>query len=75
MYNDKDIKLFDKDLIDISLKACRCICQFKKHHLVLEMVILSPKHFFPFVSLADSHPMIYTGKIKLGKLPSSFQLI
>ena len=30
IYNDKDVKLLSKDLVDISLEACLCIRQLEK---------------------------------------------
>ena len=70
--NNKDIKLFSKDFINIFLEACWHVCQSERHYLVLKVAVSSPERGFLFVSFADSHSIVYTGKIELGKFPSSF---
>lgn len=67
IYNDKDVVLFGKDLIDISLEACWCIFQSKKQYLIFKIAISSPKHHILFVRLPDSYLMICIGNVKLDK--------
>ena len=69
IYNNKDIKLFRKDLIDVALECCRSISQSKKHHLIFEMTVSGPESSLSLISFANSHPVICTGKVKLGKSP------
>ncbi len=57
----KNVKLFCQDLIDISLERSGCVGQSKRHYLVLEMVIISPKGYFPLIAFSDPHPMIGIG--------------
>ena len=68
IHNDEDVRLFSKDLVDVSLKACWCVCQTERHHLVLEVAISSPERGLHLVSFADSHSMVGTGDVKLGEL-------
>ena len=58
VYNDKNVKLLCKDLVDISLK---------RHHLILKVAVLSPERNLLLVSFADSHLIVGTGKVKLYK--------
>ena len=37
--NDEDIKFLGQDLINIALKAGRCVGQPKKHYLILEVAV------------------------------------
>ena len=41
--NNENIKLLNKDLINIFLEAYLIICQSKSHHFVLKVAVLSPK--------------------------------
>lgn len=51
IYNDKDIKLLYKNLIDIVLKVSKSIRKSKKYDLVLKIVVLSPKAIFYLLPL------------------------
>ena len=46
IYYDKNIKLFRKDLINIALKWCRSISQFKRYYLIFEVTYLICKTVF-----------------------------
>ena len=70
IHDDEDVKLLSKDFVDVSLEACWCVCQPKRHHLVLDVAVSSPERGFPLVLFPDSHLMVCTGKIELGKPPS-----
>ena len=70
IHNDKDIELFNKDLIDIFLKACQHICQSKKHYLVFKMAKPSFKNYLLFIFFANSHLMICTDKVKRDEISS-----
>ena len=70
MYNNKDIKLFCKDLINIALENCRSVGQSKRYYLILKVTLFGLESRFPLIFFTNSHPMIGTGEIKLGKPPS-----
>ena len=75
IYNDKDIELFRKDIIDISLECCQSNSQSKKHYLIFEVTISGPENSLPLISFANSHPVMGTGEVELGKPPCSPQSI
>ena len=75
VYNNKDIKLLRKELVDISLEACWYVCSFERYHLVLEVTVLSSKRGLPLVSFANSHLVIGRGEVKLSKPLSPSKLI
>ena len=68
IHNNEDVKFLSKDLVDVFLEACWCICLIKKHHLVLKVAISSFKRCFLLVSFANFYLMICTGKVKLDEL-------
>ena len=72
IHNGKEVELLSKDLVDVSLEACWCIRQTKRHHLALKVAILSVERGFPLVSFANSDSMVGTGEVELGELFSSF---
>ena len=63
IYNNKDIKLLSRNLIDISLEAYWCICQFKKHYLVFKAAISNLEFCHLFVFFTDFYLIIYTSKV------------
>ena len=65
--NDKNIKFLSQDLVNIALKAGRCVGQFKKHYLVLELAVSSLESRLPFITLFYPHPMVNTREVKLGE--------
>ena len=66
--NDEDIKFFSQDLLNIALEAGQCIGQPKRHYLVLEVAISSPKSRLSFIGLFYLHLMVSTCEIKLDEL-------
>ena len=70
IHNNKNIKFFCKDLINIALESCQNIDQPKKHYLIFEITISNLKSYFLFISFPNSYLMIDTYEIILGK-PSS----
>ena len=58
IYNNKDIKLFGQDLIDVTLEGGRSIEETKGHNLVLKMPIPSSNSHFPLVTFSDLYLMI-----------------
>ena len=68
IHDDEDVELLSKDLVDVSLEACWCVRQTERHHLVLKVAVLSPKRSLLLVPFADSHSMVGTDEVELGKL-------
>ena len=68
IYNDKNIKLFCKDLNNIALEGCQSISQLKEHYLILKITISTLESCFPLIFFANSYLIIGTYEIKLGKL-------
>ena len=75
IYDDKDVELLSKDLVDVFLEACWCVCQTERHHLVLKVAVSSPERGLLLVPLADSHSMVGTSEVELGESFSSSQPI
>ena len=69
IHNNKDIKLFYKDLVNIALEGCQSIGQSKKHYLILKMAVSSSESSFLLIFFANSHPVIGIGNVELGKSP------
>ena len=75
IYNDKDIELFRENFIDIALEYCRSVGQSEKHYLILEVAVSGPESSLPLISFTNSHLVIGTGEVKLGKPSCLFQSI
>lgn len=58
VYNNKNVKFFYQNLVDVALKRGWFVGQSKKHHLVLKVVIMNLKSCLLFIAFSDSHPMI-----------------
>lgn len=59
--NNKDVKFFYHNLVDVALESGQCVVQSKRHHLVLEVVIAGPEGYFPFITFSDPHLMVGIG--------------
>ena len=70
IHDDKDIKLFSKNLINKLLEAYKCVCSPKNHSLILKVAISSPQHGLLLISFVYYHLMVCTNKIELDKPPS-----
>ena len=66
--NNKNIKFFDQDLIDITLETSRCIEESKRYYLVLEVAVLSLKDLFLFIALFYLHLIVSICEVKLDEL-------
>ena len=66
--NDKDIEFLGQDLVNIALKAGRCVGQPKRHYLILKVTVSSPESRFPFIALFYPHLIISTREVELGEL-------
>ena len=53
IYNNKDVKLVHKDIVDIALKYGWCIGQAKKHYLVFKKAVTGLKGHFLFYNIKD----------------------
>ncbi len=58
IYNNKNVKFFYQDLIDIVLKCGWYVGQVKRYYLVLEVAIPGPKGCLLFMAFSDPHLMI-----------------
>ena len=66
--NDKDVKLLNKNFVNISLETYWYVCLPKKHHLVLEMTVSSSERRLLFIPFTDFHLIVCTCKVELDKL-------
>ena len=69
IYNDKNIKFFHKDFINIALEYCQINGYFKKYYLILEVNVSGPESSLLLISFANSHLVVGIYEIELGKLP------
>ncbi len=63
----ENVELLCQDLVDVILKRGRCIGQFKRYDLVLEVAIAGSKGRFLFIAFSDPHLMIGIDQIELDK--------
>ena len=70
VYNNRDVKFFYQNLVNIVLKNGQSIGQLERHYLIFEMAITSPKNCFSFITFSDLHSMIGISEIKLDKISS-----
>ena len=75
IHNDKNIELFRKDLVDVALECCRSVGQSERYYLILKVAVSSPESSLLLISITNSHPMIGTGEVELGKPLCSSQSI
>ncbi len=68
IHHNKDIKLFNKDFIDIALKTGWYVGKAKRHNLILEVAISGVKNRLPLIVFLISHLIISICKIQLSKL-------
>ena len=72
IHNDKDIKFFRKNLINVALECCRNVGQPKRHYLILKVVVSDPESSLSLISFTNSYPVIGTGEVRLDKPPCLF---
>ena len=65
--NDKNIEFLNQNLVNIALKAGRCVAEPNRNYLVLEVAVLSPKGCLPFIAIFYPNLMVSTCEVKLGK--------
>lgn len=58
IYNNKNVQLFSKNLVVLSLKASWCVKKSEKYFLVLKIAISGLKNTFLFIIFSISHLMI-----------------
>ena len=66
---DEDVKLLSQDLIDVTLKARRCIGLSERHLLIFEMAILGAESRLPFVTFLDPDLIIGIGEVRMSEPP------
>ena len=67
VYHHKNVKFFCQNLVDVALENSRCVGQFKKRHLILEMIIAALKSRLSFIAFFDPYLMVGVGEIELSK--------
>lgn len=65
--NNKIVKFFDQDFIDVLLKAKLNIEILNKKDLIPKMTILGVKHYLLLVLFSNSHFNINSSEIQLGE--------
>ena len=68
IHHNEDIKLFSEDLVDVALKAGRCIRIAKEHYLVLKVAVSGAEGYLPLIILSDSYPIVGTSQVQLYEL-------
>lgn len=66
--HNKDIKLFNKDLVDVALKTNLYIGKTKRHNLIFTVAVHGIKSCLLLVTFLSSHLIIGTSDIQLDKL-------
>ena len=67
IHNNKNIKFFYEDFINIALKCCWNISQSKRYYLILKMTVSGPKNSFLLIFCTNSHPVIGNNEVELSK--------
>lgn len=63
IYDGKDIKLFSKYLINITLKTSQSIEKFKMYNLIFKIAIFGSKSGLLFIRFLNFYLVINTGQI------------
>ena len=58
VYNNKDVKLFCQNLVNIILESGWYISQSKKHYLIFEIAIASYQGRFLFIAISNPYLMV-----------------
>ena len=61
VYNNKNIKFFCQNLVDIALKHDWYVGQTKKHYLILKITIMGHESYLLFITFSNSYPIINIG--------------
>lgn len=61
VYNNENVELFCKDLVDVALEHGRCLDQSKKYYLVFQVFITGLEGCLSFITFFDSYLMIDIG--------------
>ena len=67
IHNNKDVKLFKEDFIDIALKTGRSVRNFEKYDLILKIPVFYTKNRLLYIGILNSHSMIGANQVILGK--------
>ena len=68
VYNNKNIKFFYQDFVDIALEACGSIVKIEKYDLVIKIAVPQLQDCFLLVIFSNSHSMICIWQFKLSKI-------
>ena len=75
IHNDKDMKFFCKNFINVALEYCQSISQSKKDYLIFKIAVFGLESSLSLIFFANSYPVIGISEVKLDKLPCLSQLI
>ena len=67
VHNDKNIKFFCKNFIDVALEAAGGVKKTKRHDLVLKMAVPRSDGCFLLVTLPNSYSIICICQVQLSK--------
>lgn len=67
IHDDKNVKLFGKNFINIALEASWSIWKIERLNLVLKITIWGPENSFLFFAFSNSHLLVGTSQVQLGK--------
>ena len=73
--NNKDIKFFGQNLIDVALEAGRSVEKTKTHHLIFEVAVSNSEGDLPLIAFSYPHLVVSTGQVQLSELLSPTQSI
>ena len=65
IYNDKDIKFFRKNLINVTLKCCRSVGQPKRYYIISEVNVSNLKSSLLLIFFADFYLAVGIGEVEL----------
>lgn len=65
--NNKDIKLFSKNIVNVSLEASWNVRQTKKHHLIFKVTIPNVKCCLLLITFLNFYLMISISQVQLSK--------
>ena len=75
VYNEKNIKYFYQNFVDVTLKAGRNIKKIEKYNIVLKILISCLESYFLLVILSNSYLINNICQIQLIKMLSAIQTI
>lgn len=75
VYYHKNIMFLRHNLVDVAWELSLYVNEFKKHYLVLKIIVAGLKKCCLFITFFDLYLMLGISQIKLGKISISISLI